>query len=35
MARPTTKQDLIQLAKAQYDKMWQLIDSMPEEELNA
>ena len=35
MARPTTKKDLIELANAQYDKMWQLIDSMPVEELSA
>ncbi|MDL2304926.1 ClbS/DfsB family four-helix bundle protein [Bacteroides sp. OttesenSCG-928-D19] len=31
MPRPTTKQDLIVAANLQFDKLWQLIDSMPEE----
>lgn len=35
MGRPTTKQDLIQTAGEQYDKLWKLIDSMTEAERNA
>lgn len=35
MARPTTKPDLIESANAQFDKLWKLIDSMPEEAQNA
>ena len=31
MARPTNKQDLIVAANSQFDKLWKLIDSMPEE----
>lgn len=31
MARPTTKPDLIEAARAQYDKLWKMIDAMPEE----
>ena len=31
MSRPTTKTDLIKAANEQYDKLWQLIDAMPEE----
>ena len=30
MSRPTTKADLISAANEQFDKMWKLIDSMPE-----
>ena len=35
MPRPTTKVDLIASAQEQYDKMWELIASMPGEVLNA
>lgn len=31
MARPTNKQDLIIAANSQFDKLWILIDSIPEE----
>jgi len=31
MTRPTNKQDLIVAANSQFDKLWKLIDSMPEE----
>lgn len=31
MARPTTKKDLIEAANTQFEKLWKLIDSMPEE----
>ena len=31
MARPTTKQDLIAAANNQFEKLWKLIDTMPEE----
>ncbi|NDV56049.1 DfsB family protein [Parabacteroides sp. 52] len=31
MARPTNKQDLILAANSQFEKLWKLIDSMPEE----
>ncbi|MCG8416015.1 MAG: ClbS/DfsB family four-helix bundle protein [Pseudomonadales bacterium] len=34
MARPTTKSALMELAKTNFEKLWQLIDSMPEEALN-
>jgi len=30
MSRPTTKSDLIKAANEQFDKMWKLIDSMPD-----
>ena len=32
MPRPTTKIELIDAAKAQWDKMWKLIDAMPREQ---
>lgn len=35
MSRPTTKQELIQVANEQFEKMWNLIDSMGDEEQNA
>ena len=35
MARPTTKQDLITVANGEFDKLWKLIDSLPEEKQNA
>jgi len=35
MARPTTKQDLIVAANDQFTKLWNLINSMPEEKQNA
>jgi len=35
MARPTTKQDLIVKANNEFGKLWELIDSMPEEKQNA
>ncbi|MDR1001047.1 MAG: ClbS/DfsB family four-helix bundle protein [Clostridiales bacterium] len=35
MPRPTTKQDLIRTANDQFEKMWNLIDSMPDDERNA
>ncbi|MFA6875135.1 MAG: ClbS/DfsB family four-helix bundle protein [Parabacteroides sp.] len=31
MARPTTKQELIIAANSQFEKLWKLIDSLPEE----
>lgn len=31
MARPTNKQDLIVAANSQFDKLWKLIDAIPEE----
>lgn len=31
MARPTTKQELITAANSQFDKLWKLIEAMPEE----
>ena len=34
MARPQTKEDLIEAASTNYDKLMKLIDSMTEEELN-
>ena len=35
MARPTTKQDLITVANGEFEKLWKLIDSLPEEKQNA
>lgn len=35
MPRPTTKPDLIQAANEQFDKMWQQIDAMTEDERDA
>jgi Uncharacterized conserved protein len=35
MARPTTKQDLITAANGEFEKLWKLIDSLPEEKQNA
>ena len=35
MARAATKQELIQSAADQYDKLWHLIDSMTDEEQRA
>ena len=35
MARPTTKDDLIAAADAQFDKLWALVDKMPAEKQNA
>jgi hypothetical protein len=35
MPRPATKPDLIKAANEQFEKLWQLIDSMTEEERNA
>jgi hypothetical protein len=35
MSRATTKQDLIEAANAQFDKLWRIIDSMTEEEQTA
>ena len=34
MARPTTKKDLIEATNNNFEKLWQLIDSMTEEALN-
>ena len=34
MARPTTKNDLIEVATNQYDKLWKLINSISEEDQN-
>lgn len=34
MARPTSKKDLEQVATANYEKLWKLIDAMSEKELN-
>ena len=34
MARPTTKKDLIEAANSNFEKLWQLIDSMTDKELN-
>ncbi|MDD2208688.1 MAG: ClbS/DfsB family four-helix bundle protein [Bacilli bacterium] len=34
MARPTTKKDLIETANEQYNKLWNLIDSISDEEQN-
>jgi hypothetical protein len=33
MARPTTKKDLIQAADSNFEKLWQIIDSMSEKDL--
>ena len=35
MPRPTTKPDLIKAARDRFEKMWQLINSMTDEERNA
>ncbi|MDR1204780.1 MAG: ClbS/DfsB family four-helix bundle protein [Peptococcaceae bacterium] len=35
MPRPRTKPDLIQAANGQFEKMWGMIDSMPDDEQNA
>ena len=35
MPRPKSKAELTEAAVAQFDKMWQLIDSMPDDERNA
>ena len=35
MGRPTTKPDLIEAANGQFEKLWKMIDSMPEEAQNA
>ena len=35
MPRPTPRADLITTAQDQYEKLWQLINSMSAEELNA
>lgn len=35
MARPATKNDLIEASNTQFEKMWNLIDSMTEDERNA
>lgn len=34
MARPTSKKDLIEAASTNYEKLWKLIDTMTEKELN-
>lgn len=34
MARPTTKSDLLQAAESNYDKLWDFIGSLSEEELD-
>lgn len=34
MGRPTTKQDLIETAKAQFNKLCQMVDSIPKEQQN-
>lgn len=31
MARPTTKEDLIQAANKQFEKMWDLLNSLTDE----
>lgn len=35
MARPTTKLDLIEASKVNFEKLWDIIDSMSEKEQNA
>lgn len=35
MARPTTKKDLIEAATSNFEKLWQVIDSMTDKSLNA
>jgi hypothetical protein len=35
MSRPTTKTDLIEAANTQFDKLWQVINSMTEDEQSA
>lgn len=32
MARPTTKSDLLESANTQFEKLWKLIDTLPEEQ---
>ena len=34
MARPTTKKDLLEAAKINFEKLWQAIDSLPEKGLS-
>lgn len=34
MARPTTKEALVELSKTNFEKLWKMIDSMPQEILN-
>lgn len=34
MARPTTKDELLEAAKTNFEKLWQVIDSMPEDALS-
>ncbi len=34
MARPSTKQELIEISNTNFDKLWQLIDSLSEKEFN-
>ncbi len=34
MGRPTTKKDLLEAANANFNKLWQLIDSLTEKEFN-
>ena len=35
MSRPTTKSDLLEAANKQFEKLWDLVDSMSEEKQNA
>ena len=35
MPRPKSKAELTEAAAVQFDKMWRLIDSMPDDERNA
>lgn len=35
MGRPTTKQDLTEAANVQFNKLWQMVDSIPEEHQEA
>jgi len=35
MSRPTTKSDLVETANKQFEKLWDLVDSMPKEKQNA
>jgi hypothetical protein len=34
MARPRSKSDLLEAANTNYEKLWKVIDSMTEQELN-
>ena len=34
MARPTTKEALVELSKTNFEKLWKMIETMPEEVLN-